>query len=292
MKPDNAEKTHYRTEQVHDVEVFYREAGRADAPAVLLLHGFPSSSHMFRNLIPQLAEDFHVIAPDLPGFGSTTAPERGQYEYSFDRLAKTIADFTDSLSLERLAMYLFDYGAPVGFRIATAHPERITAIVTQNGNAYLEGMTEAWGPLRAYWETSSQEHRDALRQFLTPEATRQQYTYGVPEELQDLVSPDPIAHDQAILDRDHDIQLDLFASYQTNVARYPEWQAYLRTHKPPVLAIWGKNDPFFGPAGAEAFTRDVSNTQVELLDTGHFALETHGEEIGSRVRQFLLEVVS
>lgn len=285
----NYATTSYRTQTVGDVEVFYREAGSNDAPAVLLLHGFPSSSHMFRHLIPQLADRYRVIAPDLPGFGSTVAPERGQYEYTFDQLAATISDFTEAIGLHRFAIYVFDYGAPVGFRIASAHPERISAIITQNGNAYEEGLTDSWAPIRGYWNDPSQENREALRQLLAAETTRWQYTQGVPEDRQALVSPDPIAHDQAILDREgnDEIQLDLFGNYQTNVAQYPAWQEYLRTHTPPVLAIWGRNDPFFGPAGAEAFKRDVPEARVELLDTGHFALESHGAEIASSMRDFL-----
>ncbi len=282
-------KTSYKTQTVNDVEVFYREAGRADAPVLLLLHGFPSSSHMFRDIIPPLAERFRVIAPDFPGFGSTVAPKRGDYTYSFDQLASTIDDFTKALKLDRFAIYVFDYGAPVGFRIATANPEKITAIISQNGNAYNEGITDAWGPIRAYWEVPSRENRDALRALLTLETTQWQYTHGVSEDRKDLVGPDGIAHDQAILDRDAEIQLDLFGDYKTNVALYPKWQEYLRTSKPPVLAVWGKNDPFFGPAGAAAFKNDVPDARVILLDTGHFALETHAVEIVEEIRNFLGE---
>lgn len=282
-------KTTYHTQAVNDVEVFYREAGSVDAPVLLLLHGFPSSSHMFRNLIPRLADKYRVIAPDFPGFGSTVAPARGSYSYTFDQLAKTISDFTEALSLDRFAVYVFDYGAPVGFRIASRHPERITAIITQNGNAYEEGLTDGWKPIQAYWENPTEENRNALRQLLAPETTRWQYTQGVPESLQDRVSPDGIAHDQAILDRDgsDEIQLDLFGNYKTNVALYPAWQEYLRTNQPPLLAIWGKNDPFFGPAGAEAFKRDLPNAKVQLLDAGHFTLETHVTEVAEQIRNFL-----
>lgn len=280
-------KISYRTQAVDDVEVFYREAGLVDAPVLLLLHGFPSSSHMFRDVIAPLAEQFRVIAPDFPGFGSTVAPERGSYTYSFDQLADTVDGFTRALGLDRFAIYVFDYGAPVGFRVAAANPEKITAIISQNGNAYDEGLTDGWAQIRAYWEVPSQENRDALRQLLMREVTGWQYTHGVAEDRRHLVGPDGIAHDQAILDRDAEIQLDLFGDYKTNVALYPTWQAYLRTHKPPVLAIWGKNDPFFGPAGAEAFKRDVPDAQVVLLDAGHFALETHGVEIVDEIRRFL-----
>lgn len=279
--------TTYRTQTIGNVDVFYREAGPIDAPVILLLHGFPSSSHMFRNLMPQLAEQYRVIAPDFPGFGSTVAPPRGEYDYTFDNLAQTIDEFTVAIGLKKFAIYVFDYGAPVGFRLATAHPERITAIISQNGNAYEEGLTEGWNPIRAYWENDTQENRDALRSILTRQTTEFQYTYGAPEDRQHRISPDAINHDQAILDRDAEIQLDLFGNYKTNVAAYPQWQAYLRTHQPPVLAIWGKNDPFFGPAGAEAFKRDAPQAQVELLDAGHFTLETHSTEVAERMREFL-----
>ncbi|MEM7305841.1 MAG: alpha/beta hydrolase [Planctomycetota bacterium] len=278
--------THH-TQKVDDVEVFYRAAGSTEKPIVLLLHGYPSSSHQYRNLIPALAQEYRVIAPDLPGFGSTVAPPRGEYDYTFDNLAATIDGFTEALGLERFALYVFDYGAPVGFRLATAHPERITAIVTQNGNAYQEGITEAWGPIQAYWADDSQESRDALRGLLTRETTEWQYFEGAPDALKNRISPDAIHHDQAILDRDAEVQLDLFLSYRTNVEAYPRWQEYLRTSKPPVLAVWGKNDPFFGPAGARAFQRDVPEAEVELLDAGHFALETHGEVVAERVLGFL-----
>jgi len=280
-------QTTYHTQTINNVEVFYREAGASDAPVLLMLHGFPSSSHQFRNIIPQLADKFRVIAPDLPGFGSTVAPSRAEFNYTFDNLANTIDAFTEALGLNRFAIFVFDYGAPVGFRIAVRHPERIVAIITQNGNGYEEGLTDAWGPIRAYWENDTQENRDALRGLLARETTKWQYTEGVPEDRKDLIGPDPIHHDQAILDRDAEIQLDLFHSYKTNVASYPEWQAYLREYQPPVLAIWGKNDPFFGPAGAEAFKKDVPGAEIELLDTGHFALETHGVEVAERIRSFL-----
>lgn len=280
-------QTSYRTQTVDDVEVFYREAGAADAPVLLLLHGFPSSSHQYRELIPLLADQYRVIAPDYPGFGSTVAPPRGEYEYTFDNLAETIGGFTEALQLDSYAMYVFDYGAPVGFRLATENPERITAIISQNGNAYEAGISDAWGPIKAYWNEDSQENRDALRGLLKAETTTWQYTTGAPADRVARISPDSIAHDQAILDRDAEIQLDLFQSYATNVAAYPEWQAYLKEHQPPVLAIWGKNDPFFPPAGAEAFKRDVPDAIVEFVDAGHFPLETHLPEIAGRIRSFL-----
>ena len=279
--------TRYNTQTVGDVEVFYREAGAADAPVLLLLHGFPSSSHQYRELIPLLADKYRVIAPDYPGFGSTVAPPRGEYEYSFDNLAKTIGGFTEALKLDSYAMYVFDYGAPIGFRLAVKNPERISAIISQNGNAYEEGLSDAWGPIKALWADSSEGNRDALRGLLKVETTQWQYTTGAPEDRQHLISPDSIAHDQAILDRDAEIQLDLFESYATNVAAYPKWQAYLKENQPPVLALWGQNDPFFPPAGAEAFKRDVPNAIVEYVDAGHFPLETHLPEIATRIRTFL-----
>ncbi|MEO0616986.1 MAG: alpha/beta hydrolase [Pseudomonadota bacterium] len=277
----------YKTHSIGDVEVFYREAGDRDAPVLLLLHGFPTSSHQFRDLIPLLADEYRVIAPDLPGFGSTVAPERGVFDYTFDNLADTIDAFTEALGLDRFAIFVFDYGAPVGFRIASRHPERVSAIITQNGNAYEEGLTDAWGPIKAYWSDASADNRDTLRALLQRETTEWQYSEGVPDSLRGRISPDAINHDQAILDREPEIQLDLFRDYATNVALYPTWQAYLREHQPPVLAIWGRNDPFFAPAGALAFQKDVPRAEVELLDTGHFALETHVVEIASRVRRFL-----
>ncbi|MEO0577240.1 MAG: alpha/beta hydrolase, partial [Pseudomonadota bacterium] len=233
-----SQPTTYKTQNVNAVEVFYREAGDPSAPVLLLLHGFPSSSHQFRNLIPLLADRYRVIAPDLPGFGSTKAPPRGEFDYTFDNLADTIDAFTEALGLDRFAMLVFDYGAPVGFRIAVKHPERITAIITQNGNAYEEGLTDGWIPLRAYWDNPSDENRNALRAFFARETTEWQYTEGAPNDRKNRISPDAINHDQAILDRDPDVQLDLFADYQSNVAAYPIWQAYLREYQPPVLAVW------------------------------------------------------
>lgn len=280
-------QTRYLTQQVGDVNVFYREAGNKDAPVLLLLHGFPSSSHKYRELMPLLADKYRVIAPDYPGFGSTIAPPRGQYEYSFDKLATTIEGFTEALKLDQFAMYVFDYGAPIGFRIAAANPEKVTAIISQNGNVYEEGFSEAVAPLKAYWADGSQKNRDALRGLLKLESTQWQYSAGVPKERAHLVSPDSIAHDQAILDRDAEIQLDLFKSYATNAAAYPIWQEYLQKHQPPLLALWAKNDPFFIPPGAEAFKRDLPDAVVKFLDTGHFALETHLAEIANQIRAFL-----
>ncbi len=286
---DPATKVRHRTVVVGDIEFFYREAGPRGAPTVLLLHGYPTSSHMFRNLIPCLADRYHVVAPDLPGFGSTKAPARGRFDYTFDHLAEAMDRFTRALDLERYALYVFDYGAPVGYRLAVAHPERVTAIISQNGNAYEEGLLEAWDPIRAYWANPTPEGREALREFQTSEMVRFQYTAGVPEALLDLVGPDGPAHDRAILDRpgSDEIQLDLIADYASNVALYPAWQAYFREHQPPLLAVWGRNDPFFGPEGAQAYRRDIPSAEVHLLDTGHFALETHGPEIAALIRGFL-----
>jgi pimeloyl-ACP methyl ester carboxylesterase len=272
---------------VDGLEVFYREAGRRDKPTLLLLHGFPSSSHMFRDLIPLLAEQFHLVAPDLPGFGRTAMPPREQFDYTFENLARVIARFTEVVELERFAIYVFDYGSPVGLRLATMHPERITAIVTQNGNAYLEGLSDGWNPIRQYWQAPNQANRDALRQLLTPETTLWQYTHGVSEP--EAVSPDGYSLDDFYMTRPgaHEVQLDLFLDYADNVARYPEFQAYFRKHQPPVLAVWGRNDPFFLPAGAEAFKRDIPGAKVVFYDTGHFALETHAAEIAAEIRAFL-----
>jgi len=277
----------YKTADLGEIEMFYREAGDENAPVVLLLHGFPTSSHMYRNLIPQLADDYRVIAPDLPGFGSTKAPQRGAYDYTFDNLYKAVQAFVETLDLTRFAVMVFDYGAPVGFRLAAANPEKITALISQNGNAYEEGLQSAWDPIRAYWEVPSDENRNTLRGLLSSETTKFQYTHGVPENRLAYVSPDALAHDQAILDRDPELQLDLFGDYKTNVALYPQWQDYLRTHKPPFLATWGNADPFFEPAGAEAFKRDLPDAEIHLFDTGHFALETHGYEIGALIKDFL-----
>jgi pimeloyl-ACP methyl ester carboxylesterase len=275
------------------IGLFYREAGPADAPVVLLLHGFPSSSHMYRELIPRLATRYRVIAPDLPGFGFTTVPEARKYKYSFDALAQTVGAFVEALGLQRYALYVFDYGAPTGFRLAIAHPERVTAIVSQNGNAYEDGLGDSWGPIRTYWATPSAENREVVRQnVLTFEGTRFQYLHGVrnPES----VAPESYTLDQALLERPGmtDIQLDLFLDYASNVKLYPAFQAYFRAAKPPLLAIWGKNDPFFIPPGAEAYRRDNPNATVQFLDTGHFALETHVDEIAAAMHEFLGQVVS
>ncbi len=284
--------TTYRTIRVDGLDVFYREAGDPKSASLLLLHGFPTSSHMYRELIPALADRYHVIAPDLPGFGFTDAPDRKQFEYSFEHLAEVIDRFTEAVGLRRYAIYVFDYGAPVGFRLALRHPERITAVISQNGNAYLEGLSEGWNPIRAYWKDPSPENRAALRGFLAPEATRWQYSHGV--AAPEMLSPDAWTLDSALLARpgNDEIQLDLFGDYQSNVALYPEFQEYIRTQRPPLLAVWGKNDPFFLPAGAEAFKRDIPGAVVRFFDTGHFALETHAAEIAAAIRDFLADVAT
>jgi pimeloyl-ACP methyl ester carboxylesterase len=273
--------------QVDNVKVFYRRAGNPAAPTVLLLHGFPTSSFMYRDLIPMLAKRYYVIAPDMPGFGLTEAPAKDQYAYTFDQLAKTMQRFTEVVSLKRYALQVFDYGAPVGWRMAAAHPERITALISQNGNAYEEGLADGWIPIRKYWNDPSSANRDAVRQFVTPEALKWQYTHGVKDPSR--LAPDTYLLDAALTARpgNVDIQLDLFLDYATNVAKYSEFQAYFRKHRPPILAVWGKNDPFFLNAGAEAFKRDVPSAEVHFFDTGHFALETHVNEIGPVIRDFL-----
>jgi pimeloyl-ACP methyl ester carboxylesterase len=279
----------YRTADVGGHRVFYREAGEPTNPTLLLLHGFPTSSHMFRDLIPLLADRFHLVAPDLPGFGHTTSP--AGCAYTFDHLAEVVAGFTDAVGLKRYALYVFDYGAPTGYRLALARPDRVTAIVSQNGNAYEDGLSENWGPIRRYWREPTPANRDALRSMLTLDATRWQYTHGVADET--LVSPDGYTLDFAYLSRpgNAEVQLDLFDDYSRNVALYPRFQDYFRTRRPPLLAVWGRNDPFFLPAGAEAYRRDNPNAEVRLLDTGHFALETHAREIAAAIREFLGRVV-
>jgi pimeloyl-ACP methyl ester carboxylesterase len=269
------------------VRVFYRETGDPNAPVVLLLHGFPASSFQYRELIPRLADRYRVIAPDLPGFGFTEVPASRNYVYTFDALAKTIEAFTDALNLKSYALYIFDYGAPTGLRLAMAHPERVTAIVSQNGNAYEEGLGDAWAPLRRYWSDPSAENRNAIRGILNAEGMKREYSIGMPSS--DVVAPESYTLDAALLARpgNVDIQLDLFLDYANNVKLYPKFQEYFRTSKPPLLAIWGKNDLYFIPPGAEAFRRDIPNATVQLLDTGHFALETHLEEIAIAMRKFL-----
>jgi len=277
----------YRTADVDGLNIFYREAGAPDAPALLLLHGYPSAGHMFRDLIPLLADRFHIIAPDLPGFGQSDMPARSGFTYTFDKIADVIDRFTEIVGLKRFAIYVFDYGAPTGFRLAVKHPDRITAIISQNGNAYEEGLSDGWNPIRAYWQDTSAANRNALRDFLKPEATIWQYTHGVSDVTR--MSPDGYTLDNHYLARSgaDEIQLDLFGDYKSNVALYPVFQNYFRTCKPPFLAAWGRNDPFFLPAGAEAFRRDMPDAVVRFFDTGHFALETHAAEIAAAIRDFL-----
>ena len=277
----------YRTAGVDGVTVFYREAGASGAPTLVLLHGFPSASHMFRELIPLLADRFHVVAPDLPGFGKSAMPPRDEFDYTFEHIAAVITRWTEVLGLGRFALYVFDYGAPVGFRVAARHPERVTAIVSQNGNAYEEGLSDAWSPVQAYWKEPSAANREAIRMLVAPETTVWQYTHGVPDPAR--VSPDGYGLDNYYLARPGavEIQLDLFLDYASNVALYPVFQDYFRTSRPPLLAVWGSNDPFFLPAGAEAFKHDIPEADVRFVPTGHFALETHVAEIAAAIREFL-----
>lgn len=280
-------KVHYENQKVGDVDVFYREAGPKDGQVILLLHGFPSSSHMFRDLIPKLAEEYRVIAPDLAGFGHTKTPPRGQFNFTFDNLFKVIEGFTQALDLNKYVLYVFDYGAPVGYRLAAAHPDQVQAIISQNGNAYLEGFSEAWGPWEKYWRSPTPENREACRDSLNPETIRDfQYLRGANANL---VSPDGYSLDIAYMSRPdaEEIQLDLILDYRTNVELYPEFQAYFREFQPKLLAVWGKNDPAFLPAGAEAYKHDLPSAEIHLLDTGHFALETHADEIATLMLQFL-----
>jgi pimeloyl-ACP methyl ester carboxylesterase len=282
----------YQKVDVDGFKVFYREAGPSDAPTLLLLHGFPTAGHMFRDLIPALSDRFHIVAPDLPGFGQSDMPPRDKFTYTFAKLSDVIQRFTEVIGLVRFAIYIFDYGAPTGLRMAIRHPERISAIISQNGNAYEVGLSDGWNPIRAYWQDPSEANRNALRSFLAPETTIWQYTHGVSDTAS--VSPDGYSLDNFYLTRPdaHEVQLDLFGDYKSNVALYPTFQQYFRKHKPPLLAVWGKNDPFFLPPGAEAFKRDIPDAEVRFFDTGHFALETHGSEIAVAIRDFLLRAVT
>jgi len=279
----------HKTVKVDDLEIFYREAGPTNAPTVLLLHGFPTSSQMFRNLIPALADQYHVIAPDYPGFGHSSMPARDKFKYTFDNLASVMERFTEKVGLKTYALYVQDYGAPVGFRLAVAHPERVTVIVVQNGNAYDEGLdNDFWKPIKSYWsEPNSSSKRDTLKGLLTYDATKWQYTHGVKNP--DRISPDGPAHDQYLLDREgnKEIQLDLFLSYGSNPALYPQWQEYFRQHQPPMLIVWGEHDQIFPAAGAAPYKRDLKNLEYHLLDAGHFALESNGDEIARLMRGFL-----
>jgi pimeloyl-ACP methyl ester carboxylesterase len=277
----------YQNVEVDGIRIFYREAGKRTNPAILLLHGFPTSSHMFRNLIPGLADEYRVMAPDLPGFGFSDSPDRSLFDYTFENMAQLVGKFTEAVGLEKFAIYVFDYGAPVGLRLALAHPDRIAAIISQNGNAYEEGLSEGWNPIQKYWRDPTEENRTSLREFLKPQATKWQYVHGVSEES--LVAPEAYTLDTALLERpgNDEIQLDLFLDYAGNVKLYPKFQEYFRTKRPPLLAVWGKNDPFFLPPGAEAFKRDNPDAEVHFYDTGHFALETHVTEIARAIRDFL-----
>jgi pimeloyl-ACP methyl ester carboxylesterase len=279
--------THYRTRKIDGVTLFYREAGPADAPAVLLLHGFPTSSHMFRDLIPALADSYCVIAPDYPGFGQSEMPDRSRFSYTFDRFADLIDRLLDEIGVSSYAMYVMDYGAPVGWRLALKHPERVTALIVQNGNAYEEGLKEFWDPIKAYWSDHSEAHRKALHSLVTPKITKFQYTDGVADVSR--ISPDNWVHDQALLDRpgNADIQMDLFYDYRTNLPLYPAVQAYFRKHQPPTLIVWGKNDKIFPADGAHPYKRDLPDVEFHLLDTGHFALEDKADEMVPLIRDFL-----
>lgn len=282
--------THYNTIKVDGLNIFYREAGPKDAPVVLLLHGYPTSSHMYRNLISILSKKYRVIAPDLPGFGFSDAPDHSQFAYTFDNLAKSMQGFIDQLGLKRFAIYVFDYGAPTGFRLAMANPEKITGIISQNGNAYEEGLSTEWNPIQKYWKEPTQANRDALKGFVSNEVTRFQYFHGVSDPS--LIAPETYTLDQHFLDRpgNIEIQLDLVKDYRTNVALYPKFQEYFRTKKPMILAVWGDQDPYFLPAGAKAYKKDSPNAEVKFYPTGHFALETHVNEIGNDILKFLAKL--
>jgi pimeloyl-ACP methyl ester carboxylesterase len=277
----------HRTIEIDGVSVFYREAGDAAKPTILLLHGFPTSSQMFRNLIPELAEKYHVLAPDYPGYGASDAPARDAFDYTFANFANIVEKFIDKKGVDQFSVYLMDYGAPVGFRLFEKNPGRVSGFIIQNGNAYEEGLKEFWDPLKAYWKTGANEQRDALRQFLTIEATQWQYTHGQPKP--ELISPDTWHTDQYLLDRpgNKEIQLDLFYDYRTNVDKYATWQALFRKHQTPALIVWGKNDTIFPAEGAYPYRRDLKNVEFHLLDGGHFALESHGELIADEIVDFL-----
>ncbi|NKB23029.1 MAG: alpha/beta fold hydrolase [Kiritimatiellae bacterium] len=282
-------QTRHRTVKIDGVEIFYREAGPADAPTILLLHGFPTSSHMFRNLIPTLSDTFHLVAPDYPGFGNSEQPPIDKFDYTFHRLAEIVEEFTEELGLDRYSIYLMDYGAPVGFRLAAKHPERVDALIVQNGNAYEEGLREFWDPIRKYWKERTPEKAQPLTGFITPDSVKWQYTHGVRHP--EVISPDNWNVDLHHLTREGnpEIQLSLFYSYGRNPPLYPEWQAYFRKHQPPTLIVWGKNDYIFPADGAHPYKRDLKNIEFHLLDTGHFALEEDDEVIAEYIRRFLIK---
>ena len=285
---DSIHTTHHRTIAIDGLDIFYREAGPKGAPTILLLHGFPTSSHMFRNLIPRLADDYHLVAPDYPGFGASSMPPIAEFDYSFERIAEVMDEFTQRLGLNKFSLYLMDYGAPVGYRIASRHPERIEALIVQNGNAYEEGLREFWDPIKAYWKSKTEDNRNALKEsLLTLAATKWQYTHGVRNA--EVIPPDNWFHDQYLLDRpgNKDIQLELFYDYGSNPALYPSWQGYFREHQPPTLVVWGKNDPIVPANGAHPYKRDLETLEFHLLDTGHFALEEDGDVIAGLIRDFL-----
>jgi pimeloyl-ACP methyl ester carboxylesterase len=280
---------HYNTIRVNEVDLFYREAGTQDAPTILLLHGFPTSSNMFRNLIPRLAETFHVVAPDYPGFGQTSMPSHQEFAYTFENLTNVVEQLVEKIGLSSYSLYVMDYGAPIGYRLALRHPDRVQALIVQNGNAYEEGLLEFWDPIKRYWADPTPENREAIRFLVDPKSTRWQYENGVTDRT--LLDPTTWTLDQVGLDRpgNDDIQLDLFLSYGTNVPLYPQFQAFFRRYQPPALIVWGKNDFIFPPEGAAPYPRDLKDVETHLLDTGHFALETHGEEIATRIERFLRE---
>lgn len=286
--PASAQQVYHRTVKIDGLDIFYREAGSKDAPTVLLLHGFPTSSHMFRNLIPELADKFHVVAPDYPGYGYSSMPAVDEFEYTFDNLADVVEKFTEKVGLKKYSIYLMDYGAPVGFRLAAKHPERVETLIVQNGNAYDEGIdNDFWKPIKSYWKDRSTERGDGLRSLLTLDATKWQYTHGVRNV--ETISPDTWGHVQPLLDRpgNQEIQLALFYSYGSNPPLYPKWQEYLHKHQPPMLIVWGKNDAIFPATGAHPYKRVVKNLEFHLLDTGHFALEEDGPKIAELIRAFL-----
>ena len=284
---ENSNQTQYMTVTVDDLDIFYREAGPKNAPTIILLHGFPTSSHMFRNLITELSDRFHLIAPDYPGFGNSSKPGVEKFDYTFDRLAEVMEGFIDKLELKRYSLYVMDYGAPVGFRIAARHPERVTSLIVQNGNAYTEGLREFWDPIRTYWKNRTIENAQPLAGFISPEGVKWQYTHGVRNKA--VISPDNWKNDLHHLAQEGnaDIQLALFYDYQNNIPLYPEWQAYFREHQPPMLIVWGKNDFIFPAEGAHPYKRDLKNLEFHLLDTGHFALEEDGHLISELIRKFI-----
>lgn len=283
------QQTYYHTASIDGADIFYREAGNKDNPTIVLLHGFPTSSHMFRNLIPELARHYHVIAPDYPGFGFSSNPDHTKFAYTFDKYADLIDKLLTRLSIKKYAIYVFDYGAPVGFRLFMKHPDKITAIISQNGNAYEDGIGKFWDGIKAYWKTHGEKEREGIRWLTSLKATKWQYENGVSAQDKDKISPDGWQHDQSLMDRpgNAEIQLDLFYDYRTNLPLYPKWQEAFRKYKPHLLAIWGKNDEIFISPGAEAFKKDLPNAEIGYVDSGHFALETHGKEISERIIDFL-----